>query len=70
MKKNKIEYGQCYENDDKVWMVIGKYPSKYNYSLCDRVPAWDIQDTTSKLIYRGIREDILVTWRRPFDNWG
>lgn len=66
-------YGEVWTAiDNGIWMVIdGPFDNKDSYSLVDRgVISWDIQNTLSKEIYHGIIESELITWRRPFQNFG
>jgi len=60
MKKNKIEFGQCYECDDHVYMVMYETKAK---------DWWNIQDTLSKEEFIIETEDLL-TYRRPFPKEG
>ena len=64
MKKSKIEVGQCYEKDDHVWMVID---GPFQFSRFP--PYWHIQNTFTKEETSRFEHDIL-TWRRPFENYG
>jgi uncharacterized protein affecting Mg2+/Co2+ transport len=58
MKKPKIEYGQCYEYQDHVYMVkSGPWLSEY----------YQMQDTLSKE-YDFWTPDFILTLRRPFNN--
>jgi len=69
MKKNKIEVGQCYEKNDKVYEVIRKTTYIHGVIKQPKGTWWLIKDTLTK--ERGVvKEDELVTWRRPFPNWG
>jgi hypothetical protein len=61
MKKNKIQIGQCYSYHDIVYMVMGRY--------CSDDSVWIIQDTLNKGTHT-ISEKELLTWHRPFQNWG
>jgi hypothetical protein len=62
MKKQKIEIGQCYESNDRVFMILRKaesFPKGW----------WVIQDTLTQR--EGIAcESQLVGMRRPFQNFG
>jgi hypothetical protein len=60
MKKNKVEVGQCYEDQDKIYMVMYETKAK---------DWWNIQDTTTKEEF--IIETVdLLKYHRPFQNWG
>jgi hypothetical protein len=62
MKKKKldIEVGQCYSYHDRVFMVVEK--------VLDGLQ-WGVQDTlTKEIVY--IPNCELLTWSRPFPNWG
>jgi hypothetical protein len=60
--KNKIEVGQCYSYHDVVYMVVdGPYTFETKF--------WQVQDTLAKTIH-DIPEQELLTWRRPFQNFG
>ena len=58
--KAKIEVGQCYEEDDHVYMVMYQTKAK---------DFWNIQDTLSKEEFIIETEDLLK-YRRPFQNFG
>jgi hypothetical protein len=60
MAQSKVEVGQCYEDDDHVYMVM--YQTKAE-------GFWNIQDTTTKEEFI-IETADLVKYRRPFPNWG
>ncbi len=62
MAKSKIEVGQCYESNDHVYEIIERYSS---------APAsWWVKRhiITKEITY--ISENELLTWRRPFENFG
>jgi hypothetical protein len=63
MKKSKIKFGQCYEKDDHMYMVMkGPY-------LGTKGSYWILQNTLSKNFISPWEKD-LITWRRAFDNNG
>lgn len=59
MKNNKIEVGQCYEKDDHVYIVKEHCPSG----------AWMLYDIVCDK-WLSKYEEVLLTLRRPFDNFG
>ena len=61
-KKNQIAIGQCYEKDDQVFMVIA---GPFYQSGKD---VWTIQNNLTKRFFPQ-RGDIILTWRRAFQNW-
>ena len=60
MKKNKINIGQCYEDDDHIYMIMYETKAK---------DWWNIQDTLSKEEFIIETEDLLKL-RKPFNNCG
>lgn len=62
--KNKIEVGQCYRWDDKVYMVIEKHLDWENFSSW-----WCVEDTITKS-RSVIEEKLLLKQQRPFQNYG
>lgn len=60
MKKPKIEYGQCYEYQDYIYMVIYLLPK-------DGIV---LQNTLTKDIMTTVSRKFVSGLHRPFNNWG
>lgn len=56
--KNKVEIGQCYEFKNHVFMVTDKVKG-----------GWIVQDTLTK-ISLATTSDVLLKFKRPFQNFG
>jgi hypothetical protein len=63
-KKFKIEYGQCYEYLDHIWMIIDGRPRHSRNGK----RYYDIQNTLTKECST-ISEVSLLSLHRPFQNW-
>ena len=61
--KNRVETGQCFEKEDKIYMVKYIVFQYLNNTL------WALEDTTSKEEVI-LSEANLLTYRRPFTKCG
>lgn len=71
MKKNKIEVGQCYEKNDRIFEVIsGPYKAKITKN--SKQVWWGVQwrMSSSPMNTAIVEEKELLRCRRPFTNCG